>query len=133
MREIVRVDLIDELCVMKENDRLFWSWALVMSCHNNDEVSLTYLVIQNAFWVGKRLFSAGLAISPECVRCGGMEESIAHAFFHCPIVQPLRELPEGYMVRVQNGKFFVLKASSVCHNVAPSLSRSEHVSFLTES
>ena len=48
-------------------------------------------------------------------------------FFHCPVVRPLYKLLEGYMVRILNGKFFVLEASSVCSNVVPRLS----VSLLT--
>ena len=40
---------------------------------------------------------------------------------------PLCKLLEGYMVRILNGKFFVLEASSVCSNVVPRLS----VSLLT--
>ncbi len=69
-------------------------------------------------------------ISPECGRCGDLEETISHTFFHCPVVQPLCKLLEGYMVRILNGKFFVLEASSVCSNVVPKLNRQEHYVFL---
>ena len=34
------------------------------------------------------------------------------------------------MVRILNGKFFVLEASSVCSNVVPRLNRQEHYVFL---
>ena len=71
---------------------------------------LTWLVIRNALWVGKKLFAAQQVISPECGRCGDLEETISHAFFHCPVVRPLCKLLEGYMVRILNGKFFVLEA-----------------------
>ena len=101
-----------------------------MRCLNNDEASLTWLVIRNALWVGKKLFAAQQAISPECGRCGDLEETISHAFFHCPVVRPLCKLLEGYMVRILNGKFFVLEASSVCSNVVPRLNRQEHYVFL---
>ena len=59
-----------------------------------------------------------------------MEESIAHAFFHCPVIQPLFKLLEGYIVCVRVGKFFVLEANSVCNNVVLSLYRLEHYVFL---
>ena len=101
-----------------------------MRCLNNDEASLTWLVIRNALWVGKKLFSVQQAILPECGRCGDLEETIGHAFFHCPVVRPLCKLLEGYMVRILNGKFFVLEASSVCSNVVLKLNRQEHYVFL---
>ena len=124
--------LIGELGVMEMEGRLLWPWAPRMRCLNNDEASLTWLVIRNALWVSKKLFSAQQAISPECGRCGDLEEAIGHAFFHCPVVRPLCKLPEGYMVRILNGKFFVLESSSVCSNVVPKLNRQEHcVSLLT--
>ena len=102
-----------------------------MRCLNNDGASLTWLIIRNALWVGKKLFTARLVISPECVRCGDLEESIEHAFFHCPVVRPLCKLLAGYMVHILNGRFFVQKASSVCSNVVPSLNRPEHYVFLS--
>ena len=101
-----------------------------MRCLNNDEASLTWLVIRNALWVGKKLFSAQQAISPECGRCSDLEKSMDHAFFHCLVMQPLCKLLEGYMVRILNGKFFILEASSVCSNVVPKLNRQEHYVFL---
>ena len=106
--------------------RLLWPWAPGMRCLNNDETSLTS---RNALWVGKKLFSAQQAISPECGRCGDLEESVDHAF-HWPVVRLLCKLLEGYMVRILNGKFFVLEASSVCSNVIPRLNRQEHYVFL---
>ena len=101
-----------------------------MRCLNNDEASLSWLVIRNVLWVGKKLFAAQQAISPKCGRCGDLEETIGHAFFHYPVVRPLCKLLEGYMVRILNGKFFVLEASSVCSNVVPKLNRQEHYVFL---
>ena len=95
-----------------------------------DESSITWLIIRKVLWVGKRLFSAWLSISPVCIRCGDMKESIEYAFFHCPVVRLLCKLLEGYMVRTLNGRFFVLEASSVCSNVVPSLNRSEQYVFL---
>ena len=81
--------------------------CLVSGAASND---LIWLVIRNALWVGKKLFSAQLAISPEGGRCGDLEESIDHAFFYCSVVRPLCKLLEGYMVRILNGKFFVQEA-----------------------
>ena len=118
--------LIGELGVTEAEGRLLWSWAPRMRCLNNDEASLTWLVIWSALWVGKKLFSPQQAISPECDRCGDLEETIGHTFFHCPVVRPLCKLLEGYMVRILNGKFFVLEASSVCSK----LNRQEHYVFL---
>lgn len=43
--------------------------------------------------------------------------------FHCCVMRPLCELIEGFMIRVLDGKFYVLEASSVCTNVVPSLKR----------
>ena len=122
--------LIGELGVTEAEGRLLWPWAPRMRCLNNDEASLTWLVIRNALWIGKKLFAAQQAISPECGRCGDLEETIGHAFFHCPVVRPLCKLLEGYMVRILNGKFFVLEASSVCSNVVPKLNRQGHYVFL---
>ena len=122
--------LIGELGVTEAEGRLLWPWAPRMRCLNNDEASLTWLVIRNALWVGKKLFAAQQVISPECGRCGDLEETISHTFFHCPVVRPLCKLLEGYMVRILNGKFFVLEASSVCSNVVPRLNRQEHYVFL---
>ena len=76
----------------KEKVRLLWP-------------SLTWLVIRWALWVGKKLFAERLAISPECVRCGDLGESIEHTF-HSPVVRPLSRILEGYMVRILSGKFF---------------------------
>ena len=109
---------------------LLWPWAPRMRCLNNDEASLTWLVIRNALWVGKKLFSAQQAISPECGRCSDLEETIGHPLFHCLVVQPLCKLLEGYIVRILNGKFFVLEASSVYRNMVPKLNRQEHYVFL---
>ena len=75
MRGTVRDELIDEVGVMKDEDRLSWPWAPGMWYLNNDKT----LVIRY-LWVGKKLFTASLAISSEC---GNMEELISHAFFHC--------------------------------------------------
>ena len=122
--------LIGKLGVTEAEGRLLWPWAPRMRCLNNDEASLTWLVIRNALWVGKKLFAAQQVISPECGRCGDLEETISHAFFHCPVVRPLCKLLEGYMVRILDGKFFVLEASSVCSNVVPRLNRQEHYVFL---
>ena len=120
--------LIGELGVTEAEGRLLWPWAPRMRCLNNDEASLTWLVIRKALWVGKKLFAAQQAISPECGRCGDLE-TIGHAFFHCPVVRPLCKLLEGYMVRILNGKFFVLEASSVCSNVVPKLNRQDIMCF----
>ena len=57
-------DLISELVVTVEEGRLLWLWAPGMRCLNNDKASFTWLVIRNALWVSKKLFSAQLAISP---------------------------------------------------------------------
>ena len=84
----------------------------------------------NALWVGKKLFSAQLVISPEFGQCGAWEESIDHAFFHCPVVRLRCKLLERYMVRILNGKFFVLEANFVCSSVIPKLNRQEHYVFL---
>ena len=118
--------------MVTEEGCLLWPWAPRMRCLNNDEASVTWLVIRDALWVGKKLFSVQLAISLECSWCSALEETIVHAFFHCPVVQLLCKLLEGFMVYILNGKFFVLEASSVCSNVVPKLNRQEHcVSLLT--
>ena len=101
--------LIGELGVTEAEGRLLWPWAPRMRCLNNDEASLTWLVIRNALWVRKKLFAAQRVISPECGRCGDLEETISHTFFHCPVVRPLCKLLEGYMVRILNGKFLSWK------------------------
>ena len=81
---------------------------------------------------GSAIVFSARAISPECGRCGDLEDSIDNAFFHCPIVRPLYKVLEGCMVRILSGKFFVLETSSVCSNVVPKLNRQEHcVSLLT--
>ena len=118
--------LTGELGVMEVEGRLLWPWAPGMRCLNNEEASLIWLVIRNTLWVSKKWFSAQQAISPECSQCGDLEESINHTFFHCPVMQPLCKLLEGYMVRILNGRFFVLEASSVCSNVVLRLNRQEH-------
>ena len=69
VREAVSDDLICELDVTAVQSRLLWPWAPGMRCLNNDEASLTWLVIRNALWVGKKLFSAQLATLPECGLC----------------------------------------------------------------
>ena len=129
-RCLVRGAANDGLIGEEAEGSLLWPWAPRMRCLNNDEASLTWLVIRNALWVGKKLFSVQQAISPECGRCGDLEETIGHAFFHCPVVPPLCKLLEGYMVRILNGKFFVLEASSVCRKVIPKLNRQGHYVFL---
>ena len=95
---------------MEVEGHLLWPWAPGMRCLNNNKASLTWLVIQNALWVGKKLFSAQQDI--------------------LPVVWPLCKLLEGYMVRVLNGKIFVQEASCVCSNVVPRLNRQEHYVFL---
>ena len=102
-------------------------WATGMKCLNNDEASLTWLVIRGTLWVDKRLFTVRLTVLPECIRCGDMEESISHAFFFTTrsCVLCTRSL-----VRMLNEKFFALEASSVCSNVMPPLNMSERYVFL---
>ena len=51
-------------------------------------------------------------------------------FFHSLVARPLCKLFEGYMIRILNGMFFALEASSVCSNVMLLLNRSEHYLFL---
>ena len=70
VRMAVSDDLIGELGVTAVEGRLLWPWAPGMRCLNNDEASLTWLVIRNSLWVGKKLFSAQLAISAESGLCG---------------------------------------------------------------
>ena len=130
VREATSDGLISELSGMDVEGRLLWPWAPGMRCFNNDEASDTWLVIWNALCIGKKLFSAQQAILSECSGCGDLEESIDHAFFHCLIVQPVCKLLKGYMVRILNGKFFILEASSVCSNVVLRLNRQEHYVFL---
>lgn len=130
VRGIAKDKLPGKLGLTNKEFRSVSPWAPGLKCLNNDEASLTWLVLRGALWVGKKLCAAGLAISSECVRCGDWEESIEHAFFHCDVVQPLCRLIEGYMVRVLDGKFFVLEASSVCSNVVPSISRDQHYVLL---
>ena len=130
VRGAVRDDLLEELGVTKQEGRLLWPWAPGMRSLNNDEASLTWLVIRKALWVSKRLWTAGLVSSQGCFRCGDMEETIAHVFFHCPEVKPLCNYLERLMVRMLRGKFFVLEASSVCSNVVPVLTRQKHYVFL---
>ena len=95
-----------------------------MLCLNNNEALLTWLVIPNAFWV-KRLFAARLAILPECVRCGYMEESIAHAFFSLS-----RHIGccESFWKATWCTHWMKI---SVCSNIAPSSNRSEHCAYST--
>ncbi|CAE1276092.1 unnamed protein product [Acanthosepion pharaonis] len=78
----------------------------------------------------QRLRAAGLAKSPNCVRCSGEVETIGHAFFHCSVVVPLCKFVEDIMVRMLRGKFFVLEASSVCSNIVPPLTKAEHYVFI---
>ena len=130
VRGRVHDDLIDDLGLSKREARSIWPWTPGLKCLNNTEASLTWLVIRGALWIGKRLCGAGLVKSPNCVRCGEEVETIGHAFFHCKIVVPLCKFVEDLMVRMLRGKFFVLEASSVCSNVAPPLSKTEHYVFL---
>ena len=75
--------LIGELGVTEVEGCLLWPWAPGMRCLNNDEASLTWLVIRNALGVGKKLFSVQQAISPECSRCSDLEESIDSFIGQC--------------------------------------------------
>ena len=129
-RVLVRVGVqdvqIEGLGLSRGERRLLWPWVPRMRCLNNNEATLTWLVIRGALWVSKRSCAAGLVASSECVRCGDSEESIEHAFVHCSAAQPLCKLIEGYMVRALHGQYFVLDASAVCSNVVPSLEKNEH-------
>ena len=116
---------IEVLGLTKEEKRSLWPWVPGLKCLNNNEASLTWLTIRSALWVGKRLFSAGLVDSPECKRCGDMEESLEHAFYHCSVVRSLCNLVEGYMVRALRRPFFALDASAICNNVTPSMEKKE--------
>lgn len=73
----------------------------------------------------KNLLQRIWAISPECVRCIEKGWSIEHTFCHCPVICPLCELIEGYMICLPRGQFFVLEAGSVWSNVS-SLSDKKH-------
>ena len=64
--------LIGELGVTEAEGCLLWPWVPRMTCLNNNEASLTWLVNRNALWVGKKLFSAQQDISPEYGRCGDL-------------------------------------------------------------
>ena len=61
--------LTGELVVTAVEGRLLWPWDPGMRCLNNDEASLTWLVIQNALWVSKKLFSVQL-VSAACAVLG---------------------------------------------------------------
>lgn len=51
-------------------------------------------------------------------------------FFHCCVLRSLFELIEGYMIRVLDGKFYVLEARSVCTNVVLSLKKDQYCVLL---
>ena len=97
---------------------------------DNDGESLNWLLIRSTLRVRKKLFSAPLAISCECIRCDDIDESIALSFFYWPIIWLLWKLLEGYRVRVLIRKFFILETSSVCSNIVPSLNKRDHHVFL---
>ena len=126
VRGAVHDDLAEGLGLTKGEARSVWPWPTGMKPLNNNEASLSWRIIRNALWVGKKLFAAGLVISPECVRCGDMEESLEHAFVHCSIVRPVCQLVEGFMVRVLNVPFFALDASVMCSNVVPFQDKRKH-------
>ena len=67
----------------------------------------------------------------ECVLCGDIEESIAHAFFLWPVGQMLCQLLEGFVVRVLHVKFFIGEISSVRCNVLRSLNKNVFLSSLS--
>lgn len=48
------------------------AWMPELKCLTNNEISLTWLMIQNTLWVGKKSFTAKLVTSPECIQCGGI-------------------------------------------------------------
>ena len=128
----VRTQYLDQRAQCdEEGGHLLWPWPPRMRCLNNDEASLTKLIMQITHCVGKKLFAERLAILPECVRCGDMEESIKHAFFHYSVVRLLCKLLEGYMVCILNGRFFILEASSVCSNMVLSLKNRNTMCLLT--
>ena len=77
-------DLISELYVIKEYNSYWWPWAPVIKCLNNEEASLTCVVIRGPLWVGKKPFTARLAISPEFIRWNNVKEWIWHLFFSPP-------------------------------------------------
>ena len=129
VRDAASDGLIGELGVTETEGRLLWPWAPRMRCLNNDEASLTWLVIRNALWVGKKLFSAQQASAASAAGAVIWRRLLITPSFS-PVVRPLCKLLEGYMVRILNGKVFVLEASSVCSNVVPELNRQEHYVFL---
>lgn len=83
VRGYVRCDLIDELRLTKQGTLSIWPWEHRLECFNDDEESLTWLVISRATWFGKRFCSARLKKSPNYIRCDGKVVNLDHAFFHC--------------------------------------------------
>ena len=125
-------DVIGEgLPLTKEQLRSIWPWAPGSGCLTNDEASLTWLVIRDALWVGRRLHSAGLATSPICKRCGDEVETLCHAFVYCRIVVPLIEFVTGLMVRILNISSLTLVPINVCSNWAPTTDRIKKELVLT--
>ena len=126
VRGAAKDEINEELGLTKSETRSLWPWVPGMKCLTNDEASLTWLTIRDRLWVGKRLIEAKMVATPECKRCGEMEETVEHAFFHCSAARPLCKLIEDYMVRIRHPRFFALEASAVCSNVMPPLEWTEH-------
>ena len=64
------------------------------------------------FGSARNCFQRNRLFRQSCGRCGDLKESTDHAFFHCPVVQPLCKLLEGYMVRILNGSQFCVQQCS---------------------
>lgn len=74
---------------------------------NNNKASLTWLVSWKAFWIGKKLYAVGLAVTPKCACCSELVKTLGHILIHCSVVRPLSELIKGYVVHILGGKFLV--------------------------
>ena len=58
---------------------LLRQWEPGMWFLNNDVAWILWTLIRTALWIGKKLFTARLTISPECIHCGDMEEQISQS------------------------------------------------------
>ncbi|CAE1313253.1 unnamed protein product [Acanthosepion pharaonis] len=99
---------------------------------SNPEFSLSWRLARNRLPLNDKAFIWGLADLPDCERCGlGLEETAAHAFYHCPQVRPLWDHVGELTARLAPEQLVSIDRAYACDNVSPPYSGMKRMVFLT--
>lgn len=96
-----------------------------LKCLNYNESLFAHLLIRSVLMVDKKSFGAGIVISPECISCDNMKNTILYALY-----AKLLKAASFACFMGNVGFLFVLEVSSVSSNVNTALYQDKQYGFL---